>query len=192
MNRVRGFFADTGAAGAAEFAMVVPVLIISLFAIIDGARYLWTYNMAEKATQAGVRHAVVTNVIPTEFNDDFALTRGVPGGDAVPTSVFSTTTCTSSSCSGSWGHDPAAFTGILTRMKTIYNPITAANVRVRYDNVGLGFAGDPNGPDVSALVTVELINLPFQPITPLVFRSLSLPTIEATMTMEDGSGTVSN
>ena len=111
----------------------------------------------------------------------------------ISTSTFSSTTCTSGSCTGNWGYNASAFTAVVTRMRNIYDPIAASNVRIRYDNVGLGFAGDPNGPDVAALVTVELQNLTFQPVTLIVFgTSITLPTIRASMTMEDGSGTESN
>ena len=38
-------------ASAAEFALVLPILLILLLGIIDAGRWLWTYNRAEKATQ---------------------------------------------------------------------------------------------------------------------------------------------
>ena len=42
----------------------MPIL---LFAIIDGGRFAWEYNRAEKATQIGARMAVVTDVISTDL-----------------------------------------------------------------------------------------------------------------------------
>jgi hypothetical protein len=78
-------------------------------------------------------------------------------------------------------------------MSAIYPPITDANVQVIYRNVGLGFAGNPDGSDVSPLVTVKLRNLTFRPITCLVFRcSISMPSFSASLTAEDLSGSVSN
>ena len=44
-----------------------------------------------------------------------------------------------------------------------------ATSKIEYRNVGLGFAGNPNGPDVSTLVTVKLNGLQFHPVTCLVF-----------------------
>ncbi len=44
---------------------MLPLLILFLFGIIDGGRFLWEINKAEKATQAGARVAVVTDVIST-------------------------------------------------------------------------------------------------------------------------------
>ena len=50
-------------------------------------------------------------------------------------------------------------------MALMYPRITDANVEVDCKNVGLGFAGNPDGPDVSPLVTVKLKGLTFHPIT---------------------------
>ena len=51
-----------GAAGA-EFALVLPLLILFLFGMIDVGRYMWTINQLEKATQVGARWAVVTDMV---------------------------------------------------------------------------------------------------------------------------------
>jgi hypothetical protein len=94
---------------------------------------------------------------------------------------------------GSIGYNGTAFQNIVTRMALMYPPITASNVRVTYKNVGLGFAGDPDGPDVSTLVTVRLTGLDFHPITCLVFAcTIPMPDFRASLTLEDASGSVSN
>ena len=75
----------------------------------------------------------------------------------------------------------------------MYRPIGAGNVEIEYRNVGLGYAGDPNGPDVAPLVTVSLNDLQFQPITTMLFGvSVDMPDFRAALTLEDGSGNVSN
>lgn len=178
----------------AEFALVLPILLLFLLGMIDVGRLMWTWNQAEKATQMGVRFAVVTDFVPSTLaTRDFALNNGVPGGDPVPTSAFSSTLCQSGSCDGGWGYNAAAFTNIVARMRAIMPQITAANVTVTYENVGLGFAGDPNGSDVAPLVTVRLRNLTFQPgIAALFGGSVTLPSFKAALTMEDGAGTSSN
>ncbi len=181
-------------ATAAEFALVLPLLIIFLLGVIDVGRLMWTWNRAEKATQMGVRYAVVTAMIPSTLaSRDFALTDGIPGGNSVPTGNFSSTTCTNASCTGSWGYDATAFANILARARIFYPELAAANITVEYENVGLGYAGDPNGPDVAPLVTVRLQDMTF---TPLVFQifgaSITLPDFKAALTMEDGQGNVSN
>ena len=191
------------AASAAEFALVLPLLLISLFGIIDGGRFMWEYNQAEKATQMGVRYAVVTDpVLNGLYTYSFSISGGIAQGAVVPTTSFDSATCNSGGCSCSPGGgfctatslNSAALTAIRQRMAFFYPAITNdSNVQVQYKNVGLGFAGDPDGPDVSPLVTVTLRNLQFHPITCLVFAcSIDMPTFSASLTLEDASGTVSN
>ena len=56
---------DRSAASAAEFALVLPLLIVFLLGIIDAGRFMWEYNEAEKATQMGARYAVVADPAAT-------------------------------------------------------------------------------------------------------------------------------
>ena len=37
-------FRDRAAASAAEFALVLPLLMVFLFGIIDAGRFMWDYN----------------------------------------------------------------------------------------------------------------------------------------------------
>lgn len=190
MTLLRRFLGDRTAASAVEFAMVLPILLFLLLGIIDVGRLMYEWNMAEKATQMGVRYAVVTDFVPNNLNEgvtDFtAGSYNLSGGTSVPTSVFSSTTCQLGSCT-SWGYKDAAFKAIVARMQLFYPKITNSNVTVEYENVGLGYAGDPTGPDVSALVTVRLKQLQFRPWS-LLGYSITLPDFKAALTMEDGSG----
>ena len=67
MRTVRRLLNSEGAASAAEFALVLPLLLLLLFGIIDAGRFMWECNRAEKATQMGVRFAVVTDPVPSDF-----------------------------------------------------------------------------------------------------------------------------
>ena len=202
MSLLLRLFRNDRAASAAEFALVVPLLLIFIFGIIDAGRFMWEYNQAEKATQMGARYAVVTDpVLNGLYTYSFSITGGITQGTTVPTTSFNTATCTSSSCSCSPGggfcsatsRNATAFTNIVTRMHAMYPSITAANVQIEYKNIGLGFAGNPDGPDVSPLVTVKLTGLDFHPVTCLVFAcSITMPDFRAALTLEDASGTVSN
>ena len=180
-----------------EFALVLPLLILFVLGIIDAGRLMWSYNRAEKAAQMAARYAAVTNMVPSTLAAaDFTLQANgaVPGGQAVPPSAFGGTTCISGSCSGGWGYDGPTFTNVVNRARFFMPEITATNVQIQYDNVGLGYAGDPNGPDVAPLITVSLINLQFRPLVFALFRrvTLPMPTVTASVTGEDMAGTVSN
>jgi Flp pilus assembly protein TadG len=205
---------ERGAATAAEFALVLPLLLVFLLGMLDVGRFMWEYNEAEKATQMGARYAVVTNPVlggtssSGLLNYSFATNDSITAGTAVPTSYFTKSVCSTTTtsanvsctcvstagkfCSGA-SADATSFGNIVTRISAIYPLAQASNVEVEYDNVGLGFAGDPNGPDVSPLVTVKLKNLTFQPVTTEVFgASFNMPTISASLTGEDLSGTTGN
>ena len=78
-------------------------------------------------------------------------------------------------------------------MRAMYPNISANNVRVEYSGSGLGYAGNPNGIEISPLVTVRLVGtqaapLQFRPITTLLLANFSLPDFRTTLSSEDASG----
>lgn len=189
-------------ASAAEFALILPLLLMFLLGILDAGRFMWEYNRAEKATQMGARRAVVTEMVLGDSFEDysFALSDGILAGTPVPAANFTSAECDATDCNpctgsvcGSVGYDQAAFNAIVEAMNDMYPAITDSNVRVEYRNIGLGYAGDPNGPDVAPLVTVRLTGLTFEPITFMLFGgNITMPDFAAALTLEDGSGTVAN
>lgn len=205
------FVRDRHASSAAEFALVLPLLIIFLFGIIDVGRLMWTWNRAEKATQMGVRYAVATDMIPNGLAAYSFVGGTITQGDPIPESAFGGASCSLSggavSCSCNTGatcpstlvSDSAnaltAFNNVVARMSLFMPEITADKVKIEYQYSGLGFAGDPNGSDVSPLVKVSIMpnTMVFRPITFAVFNgSFNLPSFSAALTMEDGQGTVAN
>jgi len=191
-----------GAAGA-EFAMVLPLLILMLFGMIDVGRYMWTLNEVEKATQMGARMAVVTTMVPGGLaSQNYATTLGQ--GVPIPTSSFGaaqcqkpagsvTCTCVTTPCPTLTPVDTTAFDAVVTRMNQIAGVVDPANVTIMYRNSGLGYAGDPTGPDVAPIVTVSAVNVGFNSLIGQFFGiSLRLPTVSASLTLEDGQGNFSN
>lgn len=199
---MRGLLLDRRAASAAEFALVLPLLMVALFGIIDGGRYFWEVNKAEKATQMGARFAVVTDPVASGLTDeDYVGQYGLTQGDVIPASALDPVVCTNSgdctctgNCPGDLARDNDAFQDIVDRMKLFKQDITASQVKITYSGSGLGFAGDPNGMEIAPLVTVELDNASFTPLTSMLFGgfAVSLPTFRTTLTAEDSSGTESN
>ena len=97
MIRLRFLIGDQRGASAAEFALVVPVLLIVLFGTIDVGRYAWNLSQAEKATQTGARWAVATDMIASGlYSYSFATSASVPQGTTVNATLFPGIVCQSS------------------------------------------------------------------------------------------------
>lgn len=202
MSILRSFGHNESGGPAAEFAFVLPIALLFFFGIIDVGRYMWEVNRAEKATQIGARWAVATDIIAEDLKDySFALSSGVLQGQPVPAEDFPGVICDNSgdcecagdTCDFGLGRDEAAFDLLVERMAQIKPGITGDNVVVTYAYSGLGFAGDPNGPDVAPIVSVAVNDLVFTPIAgPLLGVTFTVPALSYSLTMEDGAGEFSN
>lgn len=196
----RAFWRDQGGAGAAEFALILPIFILFVIAIIDAGRYAYLFNQGEKASQVGARAAVVTDPLVTELSTYSYTGRTVGGvlinqGDRIPASAFGTVSCRSTGCTcvsgtcldGTLTLDTASFNRVAGRVKNIYPRIALADIAIDYSGSGLGYAGNPTGMDVAPFVTVRLLNQTFQSY--LLFGStVGFPDFAYTLTMEDGAG----
>lgn len=192
--------------GAAEFALIVPLFILLFVGVIDAGMFFYEVNRGEKATQIGARMAVVTAPVASQLTaaNYVGATVGsttLAQGDRIPATALGLLTCTGSSsnaqctCTTSPCPDAAAdsakFDDLVGRMQQILPRIEASNLVVEYRGSGLGYAGNPNGMDISPLVTVRLTGMQFAP-TLLFGGTLTLPDFAYTLTMEDGQGTGSN
>jgi hypothetical protein len=193
---------DQSGSSAAEFALVLPLLLLLLFGIIDGGRWIWTYNQAEKATQMGARMAIVTDMVSPGLSSSYVGVGGLTQGDVIPASAFGKITCISTGCTCTTAPCPTlgtenttAFNAVVTRMKYFLPSLEAANVTVEYSSSGLGYAGSPVLPDLSPMVTVKIgtpTALQFRPLTILAITSVNMPAFTTTLSAEDLSGAVSN
>ena len=202
----RRLLIDRSGAGAAEFALVLPLLLVFLLGILDGGRYLWEVNKAEKATQAGARVAIVTDVLDGGLSGQSYVGQTIGGvtltqGDIIPAAALGELRCTNGGCSCISGTCPTVvapgdyttrFDRIVQRMEYMKPGIGASNVTVTYRGAGLGFAGDPNGMEIAPLVTVELAGVQFRPLVLFNAVAFSLPPFRTTLTAEDSSGSQSN
>jgi hypothetical protein len=154
----------------------------------------------------GVRMAAVTAPVPSGMAaHNFAGTNGLTSGDPIPAGTYDTMTCGTATsngtaacqCSGScpWGTAAAdaSFTAIYDRMKLFLPELGKQHVKIEYAPSGLGYAGDPSGPDIFPLITVRLQGLTYTPMVARLFgTSMTLPSFKASLTLEDGQGTQSN
>ena len=191
------FLRDRRGASAAEFALVLPLFLVLLFGIIDAGRYMWNINRAEKAAQMGVRMAVVTDFVSSAINANYVGQCSTPltAGDPIPASCFSQITCnksgTAAACTAGTPNT-LAFDRVANHMRNFMPELQDSNVQIIYSPSGLGYAGNPDGPDVAPLVTVRLSGVTFNPIVTLALASVALPEARSTLTFEDGVGFQSN
>lgn len=189
---------NVAGATAVEFALLLPILLFFLLGTIDVGRFFWTINRAEKATQMGARYAIATDMVAADLATYVFTQSGLAQGDAIPSSAFGGVVCNSTTCTNKGagpppGHSTTAFNNILTRMRAFMPEIAPANLIIEYDHSGIGYAGDPNAPDIAALTTVRLTGMTFQPFSTYAFSGpIELPSFHTALTMEDGSGTVAN
>jgi hypothetical protein len=202
---MRALRLDRSGAGAAEFALVLPLLVLLLFGIIDGGRFLWEANKAEKATQAGARVAIVTDVMDDGLANEQYVDQVVGGvtltqGDVIPAAALGELECTETGCACISGTCPTIdepadysvrFNRVVQRMQFMKEDIDPSDVTITYRGSGLGFAGDPNGMEIAPLVTVEL-DASFDPLVLFGAASIKLPTFRSTLTAEDSVGSLSN
>ena len=198
------FLRDTRAATAAEFALIVPVMLVFLLGIIDVGIYAWRFNEAEKAAQMGLRYAVVTDLVAsalptTTYVGTTCNGTAITAGDTICAEALGKITCGSAgSCVCTTAPCPAltrnaaAFDNIAARVRAIAPWVRTSSIKVEYSGSGLGFAGDPTIA-MAPIVTIKLENMNIRPISGFVFgASVGLPTILRSLTMEDGRGTRSN
>ena len=196
---LRRFLTDRRGSSAVEFSLIATVFFMFVFGIIDFSRALWEWNMAARATQAGVRFAVVSDPVANEIKtfSGLSLTPPVGNGLSVPLAsfnggnpVFCQKSGATGGCSTGWTYNDAAFQAIVLRIQATYSQITDQDVIIEYEHIGLGFSGNPFGSDVAPLITVKLKPRVFAFVTPGLsgIFPINMPDFAAVMTGEDVSG----
>lgn len=184
---------DQRGISSVEFAIVCSLFFLIVLGIIDFSRAMWEWNAAAKATQFGVRLAVVSDMVSIKMRDFSGVGAGIKAGKTVPllTTGTETVICNSAGCNGSadttTSFNAAAFAAIVARMQTRYSSIGPENVEIVYEHIGMGFSGNPIGPDIDPAVTVRLRNMTFIFVTPGLsgIFNITMPSFAATLTGED-------
>jgi hypothetical protein len=179
-------YSDRRGTAVTEFVVVGPLFLAVFLGILEVSLQLYYAEAAEKAAQLGARTAIVVTpaaAVPA-INDRSAS--GQWGQPCAPTSDpcagFAAAECTGAACGG-------AFAIVLARMQAVLPVVTAANVRLRYEYVAIGFAGGPAFPSVTLTLTgLTWPAGPFAAVRGLLGgtgASATMPDIRVTLTGED-------
>ena len=206
--RLHALWHDHAGAVFAEFAILMPVVILIVCGSVDFLYAFYQLNAAAKAVEVGARLAAVSNPVaagldnlPNEAVLDGAVLEG-------PLPSF-TVSCSDDrcSCSGTCpgmlenSYDAAAMDYIvygrnaascastnayhIVAMCDLLPSITPANVVIVYTQTGLGYAGRPGGPIPTITVSLQGMRFHFFFLTPLLGVHIAMPPMTTTVTAQD-------
>jgi hypothetical protein len=200
---------DQNGAVFAEFAILLPIVVIVVCGSIDFLYAFYQLNAAAKAVEIGARIAAVSDPVASGLNNlsNEALLNGAEPGAPMPSF---TVTCSDESCTCAgtcgtmtenpfdlaamnrlvYGRKSAAACGKATSsyaagMCDVLSSITPANVVIVYTQNGLGYAGRPGGPVPTITVSLRGLQFHFFFLSPLLGVHIAMPAVTATMTAED-------
>lgn len=174
-----------------EAALVLPILLLLIFAVADISIYYWNIGLAGKAVQLGVRQAIVSDAVAVGPGLDPAQSAsywdGLPpglrcsSGSTVPDlcpqfevvcDLAAGCRCIGGGCRFTFA--PAKLTPILEAMRAVLPGLGAQNVQVSYATNGLGYVGRPIPVPVN--VGVSLLGLSYEAnfIGPLIGSTIPL------------------
>lgn len=185
---LKHFIRNQGGAAAAEFAVILMLLIVLTFVIMDLGYALWQWNNAEKAAQFGSRLAAISTPLAPDLATFECGTTATTAGQSCATggNSFGIVTCTvkTSTC-GSYSFSQVEADRLLARMQSIFPQMQAANLVVEYEDLQLAFDG--RGSPVAS-VTVRIVDMTFDFLIIdglLGMGSISMPDFRTTLTTED-------
>ena len=190
MGMLQSLLKDRSGSTMVEFTLIFLLLLLLTSGIVDFGNLLYQWNSAEKATQAGVRAATISDPVATELAtfdcDNNSVTLGTPCRDA-NASTFGTIVCSgaTSTCTGGNTFSTAAFNLILAPMRKMFPRVQAQNVIVEYTDVRLGFAGRKSPvPEIRVRLTGLTFEYAFLGGL-LGFSNITMPDFRATLVGED-------
>lgn len=184
---LKSFIRNQGGAAAAEFAVILMLLIMLTFVIMDLGYALWQWNNAEKAAQFGSRLAAISTPLAPGLATFDCGNAGTVAGQSCATggNSFGIVTCTATACTGSYGFSQAEADRLLARMQLIFPQMQAANLIVEYEDLQLAFHG--RGSPVAS-VTVRIVDMTFDFLIIdglMGMGTISMPEFRTTLTTED-------
>ena len=150
------FLKNTGGSTTVEFVVIFLAFIGIMFFVVEVTLYMFFLASLEKAAEAGVRLAVVSDPVVNISRINERANSSVRYGAS----------CRPNNCRPWNGQPPGCgpnrapcggsnFTPILAEMRRFNAQITAENVGITYTYSGIGFAGGPAAPMVTA--TIECV-----------------------------------
>jgi hypothetical protein len=208
MKRPSIWHDQTGAVFA-EFAILMPVVVLIVCGSIDFLYAFFQLNAAAKAVETGARIAAVSDPVAAGINNlpNEAI---LSGGELKGPLPSFTVACSDSrcSCSGTCTgmvdnpFDAAAMNRIVygrrntsscgnasayytIGMCNLLPSITPANVVIVYTQTALGYAGRPGGPVPTITVSLRNMHFHFFFLTPLLGVHIAMPPMTTTVTAQD-------
>lgn len=189
------FAADTDGVTFVEGLLVFPIMVLAISVCVEFGYAMYQMNMAAKAMELGVRRVIVSPRFIQISDDDwsdywFDNTKGgqvIDTGSANP--IGKTLSCTGNACDNTWMDwlvGPNGPSNTWPGLKNYYPQIEKTNIRITYQQSGLGYEGRPSGPVLT--VRMELVNQSFNlPILGklLEIANINLPPLTVSATTED-------
>lgn len=199
---------DQTGAVFAEFAILLPIVVLLVCSSIDFLYAFYQLNAAAKATEVGARIASVSDPVAAGLNylPDEAVLNGEQPGGMLPSF---TVTCSKSKCSCAGTCTGMAFNPFNAKamdrivygrnaascsksgasytigMCDILPSITPENVVIVYTQTGLGYAGRPGGPVPTITVSLRKMQFQFFFLSALLGVRIDMPPMSTTVTAQD-------
>lgn len=204
LDLLRQFLRNNEAVSLTEGLIVFPIMVLAIAAMIEFTYGMNQWSQAAKALQMGARKAAVSCPITGDFDTIFASDPNL-GGQIIQPDSNNISTCGAGAgacdvprleqlvCGPDRDCAQTEANSNWQGMVVYFSRITPANVRVTYEQTGLGYHGRPAGPVVT--VRLELRNATFDlPIIGVLlgFTNITVPSFPVTVTTEDLRNGTSN
>lgn len=201
MPSERGFARDEDGAALIEAALILPVLLMLVFALADLSLYFWQASLTRKAADLGARLAVVSDAVAEgpglTYSESESYWFGLPPGLRCRPAPGAAASCPAFAvrCSGRGGctceegrcgfrYSAAKLRPILAAMRAVLPALAPENVEITYATNGLGYVGRP--PPVPVDVTVRVVGFRYEAIfLGLLFADAIPLSAAATLPGED-------
>lgn len=189
-RRKIGFFTTESGVALTEALIVMPIMVLAVAVCVEFTHVMFQWNAAAKAMQLGARKLIVSDPVTTDFATVFAFDPA-QGGQLIPANSTVKSVCGAGSAACVAGKLDWLVNGsgpgtLWPGLKAYYPSIETSNVRITYEQSGLGYHGRPTGPVVS--VRIEMVDNPIDlpALSALLgLAGITFPPFTVTATTED-------